>query len=62
VKPLKGKVLIDAWKNRPPYTWRVLIRGTVNINSLNAYATRSGAMRAARGFAKRCNIELEEGQ
>ena len=56
MKPLKGELSL---RNVVNVTWRITIPGRAMIISCDWYAGEKSAIKSAKRFAARCNIELE---
>ncbi len=57
MKPLKGKLVLFVSHDSSHY-WEIDIPGQVKVGSMDTYATKRGAERSARLWAKKLGIEL----
>jgi len=61
MKPLKGTIdVYECGPERDAFIWDIVIPGRAKITTWDAFATRKSAMSAAKRFAARCNIVLEQ--
>lgn len=58
MKPLKG--YMRTWRVNERYLWKIELLGRATIVGNDSYASNKSATTAAKRFAARCNIVLEE--
>lgn len=54
MKPIQAELSVTRNKTTEGFGWRLYVPGRTLTTSLDAYATRKGAILAGRAFGKRC--------